>query len=125
MVPGQPVVSQYPPSLTYSTAGGSSPYLVPRKTRPPMPSSRLSQKLSDEDKPWIKEKESRVRWSWWLTFLMCWIGVGCSGIVIYFGWTGVHQILDSDLCLVLDDEFNSGSLDTSVWTRDIELGGFG
>ena len=75
--------------------------------------------------PWIKEKESRVRWSWWLTFLMCWIGVGCSGIVIYFGWTGVHQILDSDLCLVLDDEFNSGSLDTSVWTRDIELGGFG
>ena len=124
---GQHLTSQYPPSLTYlpTGAGGSNPYLVPRKARAPMPSSRLAEKLSDEDKPWVKVKDRRERWSWWLTFAVCWIGVGCAGLVIYLGWTGVHQLKDADLCLVLDEEFNGGTLDTNTWTVDVELGGFG
>lgn len=35
--PGQPLTSQYPPSLTYLTGSSSNPYLVPRKAKPPMP----------------------------------------------------------------------------------------
>ncbi|KAK7689383.1 hypothetical protein QCA50_007175 [Cerrena zonata] len=60
--PGSPNPSDtvYPPgsdqpSVPYLPASGSNPYLA-RKTKAPLPSSRLVQKLTKEEKPWIGEK---------------------------------------------------------------------
>ncbi|KAI0087252.1 concanavalin A-like lectin/glucanase domain-containing protein [Irpex rosettiformis] len=120
--------STYPPSLTYLPSSpytsGLSPYAYPKRTRALMPSTRLEQKLSKEDKPWIGEKRKREKASWWVTFVCMLLGVVGSGVLIYFGWTGVHQLKDADLCLVLNEGFNSLDLD-NTWTRDVELGGFG
>ena len=90
----------------------------------PMPSSRLPEKLTAEDKPWLKQKEPRERWAYWLTLSMFVIGLGTAAIVIWLGWTGVRQLKDDQLCLVLDDEFSSLDL-KNTWTADNELGGFG
>jgi hypothetical protein len=121
------LTSTYPPSLSYMPnspyGSGVSPY-KPKLGKAPMPSSRLAEKLTKEDKPWMTKKEPRQRISYWLTLSMVVIGIACSAIVIYFGWIGVRQIKDDQLCLVLEDNFNSLDL-TSTWTRDVELGGFG
>lgn len=88
-----------------------------------MPSSRLHSKLSVEDKPWIKKKDFRERISWWMTLAVIFVGFGVSAIVVWRGWTGVRQLTDDQLCLVMNDNFNS--FDESNWSRDVELGGFG
>ncbi|KAI0339324.1 concanavalin A-like lectin/glucanase [Trametopsis cervina] len=121
--------STYPPSLTYLPsspyASGLSPYSHhPKRTRALMPSTRLEQKLSKEDKPWLTKKNGRERASWWLTLAFMLLGVGGAAIVCFFGWTGVRQLKDDELCLIMEDNFNSLDM-TNTWGADIELGGFG
>ncbi|KAI0782755.1 concanavalin A-like lectin/glucanase domain-containing protein [Abortiporus biennis] len=89
-----------------------------------MVSSRLPQKLTADEKPWMKEKDKLGRISWWLTLATFFIGIAVGAVVCFFGWTGVKQLKDSDLCPVLMEDFDSLDLD-NVWTRDVELGGFG
>lgn len=127
---GNALTSTYPPSLTYLPsspyASSLSPYhtLHPKRTRALMTSTRLESKLSPEDKPWLKEKNTRERVSWWLTLAMMFLGLGAAAVICFFGWTNVHQLKDSDLCMVLNENFNSLDLD-NTWSRDVELGGFG
>ena len=89
-----------------------------------MPSSRLSHKLSKEDKPWLGQRDWRDRASWWLTFFMLVLGVGGAAVLCFFGWQDVKLLKDSDLCMVLDENFDTLDLQ-NTWTRDVELGGFG
>lgn len=96
------------------------------KSKAPLPSTRLTAPLSESEKPWIKESESRSRAAWWVT-LACW----CLGLVgaAILCWTGItdvkaRMINQSSLCLVMDENW-SGGLDPTRWTKDVELGGFG
>ncbi|RDX46454.1 concanavalin A-like lectin/glucanase [Lentinus brumalis] len=109
----------YPPAATEGSLN-----TLPRKAKPLMPSSRLEQKLSKEDKPWLSKKDWRERASWWLTLAMLIIGAGCGALICYLGFTGVKLLKDEDLCMVLNENFDSLDLD-GTWTRDVELGGFG
>ncbi|KAI1798440.1 concanavalin A-like lectin/glucanase [Ganoderma leucocontextum] len=116
-----------PPSYVYPYPPGqsdSSFSALPRKMKPPMPSSRLSHKLSKEDKPWLEQRDWRDRASWWVTFAMIVLGAGAAGVLCFFGWSDVQMLKDSDLCMVLDENFNTLDLQ-NTWTRDVELGGFG
>lgn len=45
----------------------------------------LSSKLESE-KPWLHQKDPWERLSWWITFLLLWIGVGAGAVVCYFAW---------------------------------------
>ncbi|KAH8096817.1 concanavalin A-like lectin/glucanase domain-containing protein [Cristinia sonorae] len=122
-----------PPSLSYLPGGGtgtpptSYSYVPkPTKTKTLMPSTRLSEKLTKEDKPWIATKPAgRIRLSWWLTFLCFVLGIGAGAVICFFGWTGVKQLKDEDLCMVLNEDFSSGSLDANTWSIDSEMSGFG
>ncbi|KAH9855587.1 concanavalin A-like lectin/glucanase [Lenzites betulinus] len=109
----------YPPQGT-----NSSFTALPRKSKPLMPSSRLPQKLSQEEKPWLKQRDCRDRASWWLTFFAMMIGVGGAAVLCFFGFSSVKLLKDSDICMVLNENFDSLDL-TNTWTRDVELGGFG
>ncbi|KAM5543724.1 hypothetical protein V8D89_002341 [Ganoderma adspersum] len=116
-----------PPSYAspYPPGGSDSSFsALPRKTKAPMPSSRLSHKLSKEDKPWLGQHDWRDRASWWVTFAMIVLGVGAAGVLCFFGWNSVQMLTDSELCMVLDENFDSLDLQ-NTWTRDVELGGFG
>ncbi|TBU51249.1 concanavalin A-like lectin/glucanase domain-containing protein [Dichomitus squalens] len=109
----------YPPGQSNSSLSAH-----PRKSRPPMPSSRLSHKLEKEDKPWLSQRDWRDRASWWLTFFMLFLGVGGATVFCFFGWQDVKMLKDSDLYMVLDESFDTLDLQ-NTWTRDVELGGFG
>ncbi|OCH85998.1 concanavalin A-like lectin/glucanase [Obba rivulosa] len=121
----------YPPqgsttSLTqYPNNGSYASYPYVKKTKPPLPSSMLPQKLSKEDKPWLGQKDWREKASWWFTFILMIVGAGGGAILCYTGFKGINLLKDDQICLVMEDDFSGGSLDTSMWAQDVELGGFG
>jgi len=98
------------------------------KQKPPLPSTLLIQKIDTSEKPWLAVPDRRAKTSWWITFLLFWVGAGIAGVICWRGWVsaGESMIPDSQLCFVMQDDFDS--LDVGgggTWTRDVELGGFG
>ncbi|KAJ7740917.1 glycoside hydrolase family 16 protein [Mycena maculata] len=119
-----------PPSYVGSNtlgSGGSSTALALPPAPAPMPSTRLPEKLTKEEKPWLQRAAPRARVSWWLTALMMILGLAGAAVLCYFGVvsTQAEVFKDSQLCSVLSDDFSNGLDLTNTWNRDIELGGFG
>lgn len=112
-------------SLQTGSTPNDSSSALPLKSRAPLPSTRLHQKLEKSDKPWLQEPDRGARLSWWITFSCIILGIAGAGALCYLGATEVKKLDNSQLCLVLNENFDGGSLDDSVWSRDVELGGFG
>lgn len=105
------VVSSSRPSssLTASTKSYARPYFRSRKI------------TKDEiQKPWLQRKRTR-----WPTIIPC-IGLVVGLIIIvgqvYGGWSSVDR---HKYCLVMEDSFDGPTLNTSLWTQEVQLGGFG
>ncbi|KIY71336.1 glycoside hydrolase family 16 protein [Cylindrobasidium torrendii FP15055 ss-10] len=120
-----------PPSFPYLNAGqdtpaGSSTALATAmaKGKPLAASTRLPEKLTKEEKPWLMKNGGRSRASYWLTVMCILIGVGCAAVIVWRKIADVRLLKDSDLCEVLNEDWSNGISD-DVWGRDAELGGFG
>ncbi|KAF5373843.1 hypothetical protein D9758_000696 [Tetrapyrgos nigripes] len=120
--PAYPNIGQ--PFVPDSPAGSTSALAVP-KAKPPLPSTRLTEKLTAEDKPWLNHTPTRERASWWLTVICIVLGFIGAAVLCYFGATTIDLLDESQLCQVLNEDFSSGSLNTDIWKRDVQLGGFG
>lgn len=84
----------------------------------------LHEKLTDQDKPWLTaQKGDRSRLSWWVTVSMWFVGLGLGTLKVYFDYTSIHLIHDSQLCPVFTENFDS--LNLNDWTPDVQLSGFG
>jgi hypothetical protein len=95
-----------------------------KKSKPPMPSTMLPEKLSTQDKPWLNgQRGDRSRLSWWVTALMWFIGLGAGAVKVYFDYKSIHLLADSQLCPVFVENFDS--LNLNDWTPDVQLSGFG
>ncbi|KAJ8073522.1 hypothetical protein PM082_011798 [Marasmius tenuissimus] len=119
-----------PSSASLHSPAGSTTALP--STKRPLPSTRLAKPLTSSDKPWLSGRRTltstdRNPLSYILTLLCIFLGIAGAAALCYFGTTPdkIHRIADSDLCLILNDQFSGGELDTSVWKRDVGLGGFG
>lgn len=89
-----------------------------------MPSTMLTGKLNDQDKPWLKgQKNDRSRLSWWVTVIVWFVGLGLGALKVYFDYKSINIIHDDQLCPVFVENFDSLNLDD--WTPDVQLGGFG
>ena len=95
------------------------------KTKPPLPSTRLTAPIDNSEKPWLTNPERGTRASYWSTLFCILLGLTGAAILCWRGVSGVLLINPSDLCLVLSEDFSSQELDSSTWTKDVELGGFG
>jgi hypothetical protein len=62
--------------------------------------------------------------SYWTTLFFILLGLGGAAVLCWQGVTNV-PLLNHKLCLVLSEDFSSPTLDTSTWSKDVELGGFG
>ncbi|KZV78900.1 concanavalin A-like lectin/glucanase, partial [Exidia glandulosa HHB12029] len=74
-------------------------------------------------KPWLTQP---ARYSWvprYLFLLICSLGLLGGAFQIYFGLKSVPKL--GNVCLVLDEQFDGDSLDTSIWTREVALDGWG
>jgi hypothetical protein len=77
----------------------------------------------DITKPWVGKKDNSARISYFLTYSMLLVGIIAVGLRCFYGWRSVSLI--GNLCPVLDDDFNGNDLDSSVWVREVDLGGYG
>ncbi|KAG2148227.1 glycoside hydrolase family 16 protein [Suillus bovinus] len=97
---------------------------LPLTQKKPIQSTRLKSKLTKDDKPWLAKKRRCESGSWWLTFLVALLGVLAAAALCFRGWITTDILSDSQLCIVMDDDFDS-SLDSTNWSLDVELGGYG
>jgi len=84
--------------------------------------SQLLVEGTEIEKPWLLVPDPRVRVSWWITVVIALLGVLLSGALIYFGAKGVPNV--GNVCLILDEQWENG-LDSSIWTREVNMDGFG
>ena len=119
-----------PPNLPFTlgsrTGSASNLPLPPLPVKKTIPSTRLKEKLTLQDKPWLARKKSSLeRASKWITFGAIFMGLAVAAFIAFRGYTTVRMLTPNQLCLVLSEDFNSGDLDSGTWTVDVELGGYG
>lgn len=72
--------------------------------------------------PPVFKKDPKEKFLWIIPLSGLLLGLAITGVMIYLqiGRTSPHKY-----CSVLDDDFSSGVLNPAVWTKEIEVGGYG
>ncbi|BFZ64386.1 hypothetical protein YB2330_005529 [Saitoella coloradoensis] len=108
-------------------ATGPSPFNAPEPTNEkaqPVVYTRqfVSRRLKGPvEKPWLLEEDPREKWVSIIPIIGIVVGFIAAGLLI---WDGIRGVAHHKYCPVLIDDFQNG-LNTSIWTHDVELGGFG
>jgi hypothetical protein len=90
--------------------------------KPPPKSVKPSTMLAGEiDKPWKSKNNSQMRVAYWITYATAAFGIVAGVLRCFFGWRSVPRL--GNLCQVMEEEFET--LNTDIWSHDIDLGGFG
>jgi hypothetical protein len=106
-----PSISRPPSSF------GSSSAIVPRGQRY-FHSRRV--KKGEVEKPWLAKSDPKEKWVTILPIIGILVGLGISGFLV---WDGIRSVVQHKYCLVLEDNFDSFNAD--VWTKEVQVGGFG
>ena len=78
-------------------------------------------KKGEQERPWLDRKDPKEKWVTIIPVIGIVIGLLLTGFLIYEGMTSITNF---KTCTVLNDDF-SGGLNTKVWTKEVELGGYG
>lgn len=80
-------------------------------------------KLGEVEKPWLEKRDPKEKWVTILPLMGISLGLILSGFLV---WDGLRSVVHHKYCPVIDDDFTvASSLDDTVWTKEVELGGFG
>jgi len=80
-------------------------------------------KKGEVDRPWRGKKNPRDKFVDWVPYVGMFVGLAAAGIII---WNGLRtSVTNSKYCPVYLSDFSSGVLDESIWTKEVEVGGFG
>ncbi|KIW48575.1 uncharacterized protein PV06_01147 [Exophiala oligosperma] len=80
-------------------------------------------KDNEIDRSWLQgKKDPRQRWLNIFPLLGVIVGLIIAGVYIFLG---VQSVPKHKYCMVYEDDFSAGILDTNIWTKDVEVGGFG
>ncbi|KAK4069035.1 GH16 endo-1,3-beta-D-glucosidase/1,3-glucan binding protein [Trichoderma simmonsii] len=82
--------------------------------------SRLVKK-GEIEKPWLEKADPKEKWVTIMPLLGILLGLAISGFLV---WDGMRSVVHHKYCPVLDEDFSSG-LDPSIWTKEVQIGGFG
>ena len=107
-----------------SAVGSTSGFHAPSSQRE-QPQARYFHsrrvKKGEIERPWLNRKDPKEKWVTIIPLLGIAVGLALSGFLIYEGLQTVHHHV---YCPVLDDDFSNG-LNSKVWTKEVEVGGFG
>jgi len=75
------------------------------------------------ERPWLEgKKDPYQKWLTIIPLLGMLLGVAIGGYMVY---NGLQTVPKHQYCPVYEEDFSSGKLDTNIWTREVEAGGFG
>lgn len=105
-----------------STAGSSSGFRShPMDTGPNQFFHSRRVKKGEVEKPWLKKKDPKEKWVTIIPLIGLALGFCLAGFLVY---DGLRTVVNHTYCPVLDEDF-SGGLNGKVWTKEVEVGGFG
>lgn len=84
--------------------------------------SRRIKDPSSIEKPWMNAKDPKRKWHTIIPIICIVLGFIMVGFEVYTGWTSV---VNHDYCMVYEDDFSSGVLNEDIWTKEVQVGGFG
>jgi hypothetical protein len=117
----------------------TNPFTSPEVSRPPSSfdtSSALNARFDERsaryfhtrrvrkgevDQPWLSKVDPKEKWVTIFPIIGMLIGLGLSGFLI---WDGLRSVVHHKYCPVMDEDF-SGGLNTNIWTKEVEVGGYG
>ncbi len=73
------------------------------------------------DQPWKAKKDPKEKWVTIIPLIGLLVGLGIAGFLVY---DGISSVVHHKYCPVLSEDF-SGGLNTDIWTKEAEVGGFG
>ncbi len=69
----------------------------------------------------MNRKDPREKWVWIIPTFGIVLGLGLMALQI---WLGLQRISKHNYCSVLDEDWVRG-FDERIWTKEVEVGGFG
>ncbi len=85
--------------------------------------SRRIKDTTTISKPWVEKKDKQAKWHTIIPVIGVIAGVALVGLSCWQGYTTVPR---NSYCPVLDVDFTTGAqLDPKIWTKEVQLGGFG
>ena len=123
-VSGRTPYASAPASIPGSATGFSASRLSARQPGLRVPGRYFHSrrvKKGDVSQPWLGRKDPKEKW---VTIIPC-VGllIGMA-ICVALVWTGLKSVINHKYCLVLEEDWSNG-FDESIWTREVEVGGFG
>ncbi|WPG97900.1 Beta-1,3-glucan-binding protein [Acrodontium crateriforme] len=76
----------------------------------------------EAERPWLDKKDPKEKWVTIIPLIGIFLGLALSGFLVY---EGLQTVTNHVYCPVLNEDFSSGGLDSKVWTKEVEVGGFG
>lgn len=73
------------------------------------------------EKPWLASTDPREKWVTIIPCIGLFFGLAVCGVLI---WEGLRRVVNHKYCPVLLEDFSNG-FDPTIWTREVEVGGFG
>lgn len=105
-------------SRPVSQQGSTSGYLAPGQPRY-FKSRRV--KKGTVARPWLDKKDPKEKWVTIIPLLGIAVGLAITALLI---WDGLRSVVNHTYCPVLNEEWVNG-FDDKIWTKEVELGGYG
>lgn len=77
-------------------------------------------KKGEVERPWLERKDPKEKWVTIIPIIGLVLGLIVSGILI---WDGLRSVVNHKYCPVLDEDFSSWN--DKVWSKEVEVGGYG
>ena len=74
------------------------------------------------EKPWLDKKDPRKKWHTIVPLIGILLGICFTGLLCY---QGINSVINYKYCLIYDEDFSSGALNDKIWSKEVEVGGFG
>lgn len=78
-------------------------------------------KKGSVERPWMDRKDPKEKWVTIIPLVGIFVGLALSGVLI---WDGLRSVVNHNYCEILNEDFSNG-LNSKIWTKEVELGGFG
>ncbi|OCF72751.1 hypothetical protein I204_05980 [Kwoniella mangroviensis CBS 8886] len=104
--------------------GRYSNYTQPNKNaalnRKAFQSTRLKGEIY---KPWLEQRDPALRWARWITIGSIILGFAIAGVICWDGYRSVPKL--GKTCNLINEDFSSGSIDSSIFQHEVRLDGYG